>query len=55
MTKVKIRRGNSIGLHKDFYVVSGGLDDWENVITMSKETANETANARKRLLRKRLL
>jgi hypothetical protein len=55
MAKITIKRGNSVGAHKDYYVVQGGRASWKPVLVMSKTRAQEIANARRRLVSKRQL
>lgn len=48
MARITIKRGSSVGAHKDYYVVAGGK--WKPVLTTSKSEANRIAEARRRLL-----
>jgi len=49
--RVTIKRGASIGAHKDYYVVAGG--PFKPALTLSKSEANRIATARRKVIAKR--
>lgn len=50
-TRITIKRGSSVGAHKDYYVVAGG--GFTPQLTLSKTEANRIAAARRRLMAKK--